>query len=127
MRGSNENKAVLVECNREYITFYGCVAQLATVICINIYMNHQYIYDCLIQKRQREPATGYTERHHILPRSMGGSDDPSNLVVLTGREHWIAHLLLWKIHRNRQTAFACRMMGAMWPSKNRQNKKCSHI
>ncbi len=73
-------------------------------------MNHQYIYDCLIQKRQQEPATGYTERHHILPRSMGGSDDPSNLVVLTGREHWIAHLLLWKIHRNAKMIFACNMM-----------------
>jgi hypothetical protein len=73
-------------------------------------MNYQNIYESLITKRQNTPATGYTERHHILPKSMGGSDDPSNLVVLTGREHWVAHLLLYKIHRNSQTVHACNMM-----------------
>jgi len=73
-------------------------------------MNHQKHYDLLIQKRLANPATGYTERHHILPRALGGSDDPSNLVVLTGREHWVAHLLLHKIHRKPQTAHACHMM-----------------
>jgi hypothetical protein len=73
-------------------------------------MNHQKVYDELIQKRKLQPAVGYTEKHHILPKSLGGSDDPSNLVVLTGREHWVAHLLLHKIHNCQQTAFACYMM-----------------
>jgi sulfur relay (sulfurtransferase) DsrC/TusE family protein len=73
-------------------------------------MNYQNIYESLIAKRQKNPAKGYTERHHILPKSLGGSDDPSNLVVLTGREHWVAHLLLYKIHRNSQTVHACNMM-----------------
>ena len=41
---------------------------------------------------------------------MGGSDDNDNLVRLTGREHWVAHLLLWKIHGNSQCAHACHMM-----------------
>jgi hypothetical protein len=39
---------------------------------------------------------GYVERHHILPRSMGGSDDPVNIVALTYREHFLAHWLLTK-------------------------------
>ena len=73
-------------------------------------MNYQNIYESLITKRQTTPATGYTERHHILPKSLSGSDDLSNLVVLTGREHWVAHLLLYKIHRNRQMLHACNMM-----------------
>lgn len=73
-------------------------------------MNYQRIYDQLISFRQKNPVTGYTEKHHIKMSSMGGSDDPSNLVVLSGREHWIAHLLLHKIHRNQQTTFACHMM-----------------
>jgi len=73
-------------------------------------MNYQNTYESLITKRQTTPATGYTEKHHILPKSLGGSDDLSNLVVLTGREHWVAHLLLYKIHRNRQMLFACNMM-----------------
>ena len=38
----------------------------------------------------------YTERHHIIPRSLGGSNDKDNLILLTGREHFIAHLILWK-------------------------------
>ena len=60
--------------------------------------------------RKENLPVGYTENHHILPRSMGGSDDESNLVKLTGREHWIAHLLLWKIHKNSQCLQACHMM-----------------
>jgi len=73
-------------------------------------MNYQNIYKSLITKRQKNPAKGYTEKHHILPKSLGGPDDPTNLVVLSGREHWVAHLLLYKIHRNSQTVHACNMM-----------------
>jgi hypothetical protein len=73
-------------------------------------MDYKRIYDDLISKRKEKPATGYTENHHIVMRSMGGSDEPENLVRLTGREHWVAHLLLWKIHQNSQTAHACHMM-----------------
>lgn len=36
----------------------------------------------------------YFERHHIKPRCVGGSDDEDNLVLLTGREHFVAHCLL---------------------------------
>ena len=53
-----------------------------------------------------ESAGEYYETHHVLPRSMGGSDDASNLVRLTGREHYIAHWLLFRIHRNKQMAYA---------------------
>jgi hypothetical protein len=79
-------------------------------VCINTCMNYQAAYDRLISYRQEHPAQGYTERHHIIMRSMGGSDDPTNLVVLTGREHWIAHLLLHKIYGTSQTMYACHMM-----------------
>jgi len=37
--------------------------------------------------------------HHIIPRSLGGLNDKINLVNLTAREHYIAHLLLWKIYK----------------------------
>jgi len=58
---------------------------------------YQKWYDSLILKAQseiRSKKNSYYERHHILPRSMGGTDDPTNLVLLTAREHYIAHLLL---------------------------------
>ena len=41
---------------------------------------------------------------------MGGSDDNDNLVRLTGREHWVAHLLLYKMHQNQQCLNACHIM-----------------
>lgn len=65
-------------------------------------MNYSKQYDLLISSRQhREKEDGvYYEHHHILPKCMGGSDDPSNMVWLTPREHYIAHLLLWKSNPN---------------------------
>jgi hypothetical protein len=68
-------------------------------------MNYQKTYSSLIAKAQARTALiGYKERHHILPRSMGGTDDASNLVNLTAREHFIAHYLLAKIHGGNQWA-----------------------
>ena len=43
------------------------------------------------------PIQEYSEKHHILPRSLGGSDSIENLVRLTGREHFICHILLTKM------------------------------
>lgn len=36
------------------------------------------------------------EKHHILPKSLGGTNDKANLVELTPKEHYICHLLLTK-------------------------------
>jgi hypothetical protein len=41
---------------------------------------------------------GYTEKHHILPKSLGGDDSIENLTDLTAREHFICHWLLTKIY-----------------------------
>jgi HNH endonuclease len=60
---------------------------------------YQRWYETLCAKaRSRDIPTAYTEVHHIVPRSLGGSDDDSNLVRLTYREHYIAHWLLTKFH-----------------------------
>jgi len=66
-------------------------------------MNYQRIYDQLIKKRQDEilKKPTYFETHHIKPRCLGGSNDKSNLVRLTAREHFIAHYLLAKIYGGR--------------------------
>ena len=58
-------------------------------------------YNNIINHYVNNPPTGYTETHHILPRSMGGSDDPDNLVKLTSKAHFICHLLLVKITSGR--------------------------
>ena len=65
-------------------------------------MNYQKIYNDLIQKRKNHilnKKIQYCERHHILPHSCGGSDDDSNMINLTAKEHFIAHLLLIKIYQ----------------------------
>ena len=54
-------------------------------------------YDALMA-RARAPRVldEYVERHHELPRALGGWNDSSNIVVLTFREHFLAHWLLTK-------------------------------
>jgi len=60
-------------------------------------MDYKKIYDSIIARRQTEIPVGYIEKHHILPRSLGGSDEAGNLVSLTAREHFICHYLLAKM------------------------------
>lgn len=56
-------------------------------------------YEQLVEgaKNRSLPEDTYTEKHHIVPRCMGGSNKKENIVELTAREHYIAHLLLWKM------------------------------
>lgn len=54
-------------------------------------------YDNLMNKGKNRKLDGYKERHHIIPRCMGGSNDKDNLVELTPEEHFVAHQLLIKI------------------------------
>lgn len=39
----------------------------------------------------------YTESHHIVPKCMGGKNTKENLVLLSAREHYVAHRLLSKM------------------------------
>jgi len=63
-------------------------------------MNYKKIYDSLIERGKCRILSCYKERHHILPRCLGGTDDESNLVDLTPEEHYVAHQLLVKIYPN---------------------------
>lgn len=50
------------------------------------------------QLLQRKKYNGeYFESHHIIPKSLGGSNAKINLVLLTAREHYVCHLLLPKM------------------------------
>lgn len=52
---------------------------------------HNFIQQCF---QRQLPDTIYTERHHILPRCMGGTNDKNNIIRLTHQEHYEAHKLL---------------------------------
>jgi hypothetical protein len=54
----------------------------------------------------RDTSESYFELHHIIPRCLGGTNDENNLVLLTGREHYMIHWLLSKIHKNYKLASA---------------------
>lgn len=60
-------------------------------------MNYELIYQKLINNA-RNKTYDIFEKHHIIPRCMGGSNDESNLIKLSPREHAFAHLLLVKIY-----------------------------
>lgn len=72
---------------------------------------HQRRYDRLIAGAKARSTVGaYFELHHIVPRSLGGTDSPENVVALTAREHFVAHWLLYRIHRSPATARAFKLM-----------------
>lgn len=50
------------------------------------------------KNRSLENYSEYTEKHHILPKSLGGSNEENNLILLTTREHYIAHMILWRVY-----------------------------
>lgn len=63
-------------------------------------MNYLKIYCNLIRKAEnRTPPEGYTEKHHTFPKSIFGKNN--RIVVLTAREHSVAHALLEKIYLKR--------------------------
>lgn len=63
-------------------------------------MDYQKIYNTLVRRGQNRILEGYSEKHHIIPRCVGGTDEETNLVSLTPEEHYLCHLLLVKIHPN---------------------------
>jgi hypothetical protein len=85
-------------------------------------MDYKKIYNSLMSsridmkdKRKLEKKNGnYFERHHIIPISLGGNKSYSlrsdNIVLLTAREHYLAHRILWLIYRSREMGFAFHRM-----------------
>ena len=61
-------------------------------------MNYQLHYDRLVSRARTRVLDGYVEKHHVLPRCIGGSDEKENLVQLTPEEHYVAHQLLHKMY-----------------------------
>ncbi len=66
-----------------------------------MFLQNKYtnIYNNIINRAKSRVLSEniYAESHHIIPKSLGGSNAKSNLVNLTAREHRLAHLLLPKM------------------------------
>ena len=88
-------------------------------------MNYQKIYNNLIARSKDRIINEYIERHHIIPKCLGGIDDSSNIAILTPEEHYLAHLLLCKIYpANGKLLYSAMNMtsGSMINNGKRNNK-----
>lgn len=74
-------------------------------------MDHAKQYQLLVETRKQIDRKFFTgcgfERHHIIPKSLGGTNDKSNIVVLTPREHCLAHMLLAKMYTGEARGKMC--------------------
>ena len=77
-------------------------------------MNYEKIYNQIIERGRVRKLEGYIERHHIIPKCLGGTNDSENIVKLTAKEHFICHKLLTEIYPNETVLhYAVRMMANM--------------
>lgn len=96
-----------------------------------MFLNNKYKtwHDNIITKAKNRTLTCYTEKHHILPKCLGGSNNEDNLVRLTAKEHFIVHMLLCKFTEgsiNNKMIFAFSAMSCI-KGKNRNYKATSRI
>jgi hypothetical protein len=90
-------------------------------------MDYQAIYIKLIEKARSnyrvKGQSAYYEAHHIIPECLGGEGsvrawrNHPNIVLLTPKEHYIAHLLLCEIYPNEK-----KLKYALWRMANPGNR-----
>lgn len=78
-------------------------------------MNYSKVYYNIIGRSQSRESPPIVEVHHIVPKSLGGSNKKENLVKLTPREHFVCHLLLTKMYSGKEKQ---KMVYALWAIMN---------
>lgn len=89
-------------------------------------MDYKHHYDKLIEKAKNRiiPNDIYSERHHIIPKCLGGNNSKTNIVRLLPKEHYIVHLLLFNLYPNNQSlAYAFWMMS----NGNKKDKRTYRV
>lgn len=90
-----------------------------------IFINNKYkiwYFNIITKAKQRQIFEGY-EVHHIIPRSLGGNDEPENLVKLTFKEHLTVHHLLTKITQKKDQIKMMRAYNMLSNFKKYNGKK----
>ena len=85
-------------------------------------MDYKKIYESIIDRGKNRKLNSYKEKHHIIPKCIGGSNDNTNLVELTAKEHFVCHLLLCEIYPNENTLKSARWAMTCFKSKNHNRK-----
>lgn len=87
-----------------------------------MYLQNKYYnwYNNIINAAKSRKNIVYTEKHHIIPRSLGGANTKNNLIRLSAKEHFICHLLLPKMLSKVEDIQ--KMNYALWMMMNIQNE-----
>lgn len=85
----------------------------------------KWYYNIIVKANERVDRIGYFENHHIIPKSLNGTNNVDNLIYLTAKEHFICHLLLTKMTQGEDKS---KMVRAFWMiatmgNKNQERKK----
>lgn len=97
-------------------------------------MRYIRIYNKIVEHRLSNiPENTYTEKHHIIPKCLGGNNNQDNLVTVTSKEHYILHHLLTKIYPdNKKLARALQQLKTRLNIEKFKNpysciRKCEYI
>ena len=77
----------------------------------------------LMERSRDRVLEGYVEKHHIVPRCLGGTNDTTNIAVLTPEEHFLAHQLLVKIYPNSPPLVNAAVIMTTHHTEHRANNK----
>lgn len=84
-------------------------------------------YFLIIEKYKKEQQNvsskkdinGYCEKHHIIPKSLGGNNNRENLVFLSAKDHFKCHQLLVLMTEGESKS---KMWSGLWRMMNKQSK-----
>lgn len=79
-------------------------------------------YNSIVSRAKSRTLGGYTEKHHIIPKCLGGPNSKDNLVRLTAREHFICHLLLVKMVEGKARLQMVKASAMMLVRNKQQNR-----
>jgi len=84
-------------------------------------MDYESLYQriCLRGQTRIKSSNIYFEKHHILPKCLGGDNSFINLTLLTAREHYIAHYLLCKVYSDSNISVRAKLASAF-------NRMCTY-
>ncbi len=85
-------------------------------------MNYQKIYHKIIERSKTRQLKCYKEKHHILPRCMGGDDNTDNIAELTAKEHFLCHRLLCEIYPYSDKLKYALFLMSIGKNKKRENQ-----
>lgn len=83
-------------------------------------MEYTRIYTQIIERAKSRQLEGYKEKHHIIPKCLGGNNDKENIVNLTAKEHFLCHKLLVEIYSNNEKLWYALFLMSI--NKNKKTK-----